>query len=87
MLVSDTLFGLHAYPGRDTVSAFSGKAKVKPLKQMMKNEKYISTFACIGEVEISTSSLDALVEFFCELYGQRRMQGAATAANAAPRNG
>ena len=38
-LVSNALLGLHAYKGCDTVSAFSGKGKVKPLKLMMKNEK------------------------------------------------
>ena len=39
---------------------------------MTKNEKYIKTFLSIGgEVEISTSSFDALVKIFCELYGHR----------------
>ena len=71
-LVTNTLLGLHAYACCDTVSAFSGKSKLKPLKLMMENEKYISTFAVIGEeVEISTSSFDALVEFDCELYGHK----------------
>ena len=42
------------------------------MKLMMKNEKYITTFASIGEeVEISTSSFDVLVEFVCELYGDK----------------
>lgn len=71
-LVTNTFLGLHAYACCDTVSAFSGKSKLKPLKLMMENEKYISTFAVIGEeVEISTSSFDALVEFDCELYGHK----------------
>ena len=39
---------------------------------MMKNEKYISTLPSIEEeVEISTSSFDALVEFACELYDHK----------------
>ena len=46
-LVSNTLLGWHAFTGCDTVSAFSGEGKVKPLK-LMKNEKYISTFAATG---------------------------------------
>lgn len=58
------------HTGCDTVSAFSDK--VKPLKLMMKSEKYVSNSASIGkEVEISTSSFDALVEFVCELYGYK----------------
>ena len=48
-LLSNELFGLHAYTGYDTISAFSGKVKVKPFKLMMKNGKYISTFASMGE--------------------------------------
>ena len=48
-LRSNELFGLHAYTGCDTISAFSGKVKVKPFKLMMKNGKYISTFASMGE--------------------------------------
>ena len=71
-LVSNALLGLHAYTGCDTDSAFSGKGKVKPLKLMMKNGKYISTFASIGEkLEISISSFDALVELVCELFGHK----------------
>ena len=62
-LVSNVLLGLHAY---------TYKGKVKSLKLMMKNEKYISTFASIGEeVEISTSSFDALIEFVYDLYGHK----------------
>ena len=53
-LVSNALHGLHAFTGCDTVSAFSGKGKVKPLLLMMKNEKYITTFAAI-QVEHSTT--------------------------------
>ena len=61
-LVSNVLLGLHAY---------TYKGKVKSLKLMMKNEKYISTFASIGEAEISTSSFDALIEFVYDLYGHK----------------
>ena len=62
-LVSNVLLGLHAY---------TYKGKVKSSKLMMKNEKYISTFASIGEdVEISTSSFDALIEFVYDLYGHK----------------
>ena len=67
-LTFNALLGLHAYTGCDTVSVFPGKNKVKPLKLMIKNEKYIRTFASIGEeVQISTSS--TLAEFVCEVYG------------------
>lgn len=62
-LVSNVLLGLHAY---------TYKGKVKSSKLMMKNEKYISTFASIREeAEISTSSFDALIEFVYDLYGHK----------------
>ena len=65
-LVSNALVDLHPCTGCDTVIAFSCKVKVKPLKLMMKNEKYITTVVSIGkEIEISTSSFNTLAEFFC----------------------
>ena len=69
-LVSNVLLGLHAYTGCNTFSTFSGKHKGKPLKLMIKHEKYISNLASIGEkVEISASSFHALVEVGYKLYG------------------
>ena len=72
-LVSNALLGLHTQTGCHTVIAFSNKSKVKPLKLMTKNEKYISTSPSIGEeAEVSTSSFVTLVGFIWELYGHKR---------------
>ena len=59
-LVFNALLGLHAFSDCDTISAFPGKGKVKPLNLTMKNEKYISTFE---EAEISTGNFDAVEGF------------------------
>lgn len=40
--------GLHAVTGCDTVSAFSGKGKVKNLKLVLQNESYQETLAELG---------------------------------------
>ena len=78
-LVTNTLLGLHAYTGCDTVSAFSGKSTVLFLVKVKWNHwnwwwRMKSTSARLQsgeEEEISTSSFDALVEFVCELYGHK----------------
>ena len=67
-LVSNALLGLHAYTGCDTVSTFSGKCKVKPLKLMMKNEKYISTFAYIKRRRRNHNIKFQCLSRICELY-------------------
>jgi hypothetical protein len=47
-LVSKALLGLHGFTGCDTISAFSGKGKVKPLQLMLKNDVYCDLFASLG---------------------------------------
>ena len=44
------LVGLHSFTGCDTVSAFAGKGKVKPLLLMAKDRKYVDAFARLGKV-------------------------------------
>ena len=71
--VSKALLGLHGFTGCDTISAFSGKGKVKPLQLMLKNVPYINLFASIGEeAELSEDLLEDLVkQFTCEQYGHK----------------
>lgn len=40
--------GFHAFTGCDTVSAFAGRGKVKPLKLLQKNEHLCETFQKVG---------------------------------------
>ena len=43
------LLSLHAYTGCDTVSAFKGKKKLKPLKALQLYPGFIETLAKFGE--------------------------------------
>ena len=40
-VASKALLGLHAFTGCDTISAFSGKGKVKPTQVMMKSKDHV----------------------------------------------
>ena len=47
--------GFHSFTGCDTVSAFAGRGKIKPLMLMMKTNDYVEMFASFGsgiEMEI-----------------------------------
>ena len=66
-LVSKALLGLHGFTGCDTISAFSGKGKVKPLQLMLKNVAYVAL--SIGEeLELSEDLFRVVQQFICELY-------------------
>ena len=68
-MLSKSLLSLHAFSGCDTVSAFCGKGKVKPLKIMAKNPTYIEQFAAIGNSSaISEEQMKVLQEFICDMY-------------------
>ena len=57
------ILALHAFIGCDTVSAFCGKEKVKPLKILLKNRKYMK-FSGIGlTTDLTKGELDVLQEF------------------------
>ena len=45
---TDAIFGLHAFTGCDTVSAFWWKRKLRPLKLLLTNDQYIFTCALLG---------------------------------------
>lgn len=64
--------GMHSFTGCDSVSAFPGKGKVKVLKLLMKDEKFIELFRNFGtNWQVSSDHLPSLEEFTRELYGQR----------------
>ena len=62
---------LHAFTGADCTSAFKGKRKVRPIKLLSQNSKFIHIFAAVG----STWTLDddhivtGIEEFTCRFYG------------------
>ena len=71
-LLLKSLLSFHAFTGCDTVSAFRGTRKLKPLKVMPENQKYIKQFAQIGDdPDISDEKLEILQIFICDVYGHK----------------
>ena len=71
-LTCKALLGLHGFTGCDTVSAFSGKGKVKPLKLMLKNQEFVNFFGAFGEEpDINDDRFAVCQKFVCELYGHK----------------
>ena len=61
--------GLHDFTGCDTVSAFSGKGKVKALKIMLTDAKFVEFFESIGgDWTMSDEIYSCAEEFLCHLY-------------------
>lgn len=61
----------HAFTGCDTVSAFVGKGKKRPLQVLRKNRAFITTFQKIGEAgdKMSDDVMKGLANFVCSMYG------------------
>ena len=69
-IAMESLIGFHSFTRCDTISAFAGRGKVKPIKLMLKDGKYIKMFCRLGEnTNISTGILHSLTEFVCHMYG------------------
>ena len=61
--------GLHAFTGRDSVSAFAGIRKLQPLKLVGKNKEFQSIIQNLGEdCPISPEFCKGLESFVCTLY-------------------
>ena len=71
-LAAKAILSMHAFTGCDTVSAFSGKGKVKPLKVLLKNSDYINAFAEIGNAPgLEGDQLNVIEQFVCDIYGHK----------------
>ena len=44
-----SLIGFHSFTGCDTTSAFAGRGKVKPLKLMLNDTRYVQAFVQLGQ--------------------------------------
>lgn len=67
------LLALHAFTGADCTSAFKGKGKVRPMKILSQNSKFIQIFAEVGNSwELDEQILSGVQEFTCHLYGFNR---------------
>ena len=63
------LIGSHCFTGCDTVSAFAGRGKVKPLMLMMKRQEYVDMFASFGtETNIDDFLMGMLIKYVCHMY-------------------
>ena len=63
------LIGFHSFTGCDTVSAFAGRGKLKPLMLMMKRQDYVDMFASLGtRTNIDESLIDLLIKYVCHMY-------------------
>lgn len=66
------LLGFHTFTGCDSVSAFKGKGKVKPLDLLLKSDDFVTLFAELGtEWETSESVLPTTERFVCAMYDQK----------------
>ena len=70
-IYTSTLLSLHAYTGCDTVSAFKGKGKLKPLKALQLYPRFIETLAKLGKSwSMDKDLLDEIEAFTCAMYGR-----------------
>jgi len=71
-LNGNSLLGLHAFTGCDSVSAFSGMGKIKGLKLMRGNKEFLDALSKLGsEWTLNRDVVDTLQAFTCQLYASR----------------
>ena len=67
--VCTPLLGLHPWTGCDTISAFAGQGKLKALKILLREQKFIDAFATLGSSWNVANDLFCIIEeFVCQLY-------------------
>ena len=67
--VCDSLIGMHAFTGCDTVSAFAGRGKMTTLKQVKIDKTYQDAFHELGRSwEVSPELFGKLQEITCHMY-------------------
>ena len=67
-----SLIGFHSFTGCDTTSAFAGRGKVKPLKLMLNDARYVQAFAQLGQhTEINYVELQTIRSFVCHIMAAR----------------
>jgi len=58
-VVYSAFLGLHAFTGCDSTSAFRDKGEVKPMKMLLKGEKFKKAFSLLGNSwEVNGSLLE-----------------------------
>ena len=67
--VCDSLIGLHAFTGCDTVSAFASRGKLNALKLMQSYITYQETFSQVGQSwDVQPQLFEKVQQFTCRMY-------------------
>ena len=67
--VCDSLIGLHAFTGCDTVSAFASRRKLSALKPMKSDITYLETFSQVGQSwDVQPQLSEKVQQFTCRMY-------------------
>ena len=61
--------GIYGISGLDFIPAFLRKGKKKPIKVMLKKDKFIAAFTRFGEEDITKDDISTIEEFTCHLFG------------------
>ena len=65
----DSVIGLHAFTGCDTVSAFASRRKLSALKLMKKDITYQETFSQVGQSwDVQPHIFQKVQQFTCPMY-------------------
>ena len=65
----DSLIGLHAFTGCDTVSAFASRGKLNALKLMQRDITYQETFSQVGQSwDVQPQLFEKVQQFTCRMY-------------------
>ena len=69
----NALLGLHAFSGCDTVSAFKGKGKIKPMKLLLKSSSFCQVLAQLGEQwDVTDELISGMEKCVCAVYGGKK---------------
>ena len=67
--VCDSLIGLHACTGCDTVSAFDSRGNLSALKRMQRDITYQETFSQVGlSLDVQPQLFEKVQQFTCRMY-------------------
>jgi len=69
-VLMQSLVGFHSFTGCDTISAFAGRGKVKPLKLMLNDSSYVHAFSQLGN-QTQIVDLLKIKSFVCHMYGYK----------------
>ena len=64
--------GIYAFTGIDYMPSFYGKGKVKPIKLMKSQARFLDAFKELGKKEIDGSTVNIIEEFVCHMYRYKK---------------